>query len=58
MLSSGKKGQVVDVNPENPRFPIVQIFGELNPDGKNKTQETSPDGLLIVRPLTREEIGN
>ncbi|MDR3248882.1 MAG: HD-GYP domain-containing protein [Treponema sp.] len=57
LLSSGKKGQVVDVNPENPRFPIVQIFGELNPDGKNKTQETAQDGLRIVRPLTREEIG-
>ncbi|MDR2746707.1 MAG: HD-GYP domain-containing protein [Treponema sp.] len=58
LLSSGKKGQVVDVNPENPRFPVVQIFGELNPDGKNKTQETMPEGLHIVRPLTREEIGS
>jgi HD-GYP domain-containing protein (c-di-GMP phosphodiesterase class II) len=56
LLSDGKKGQVVDINPENPRFPIVQIFGELNPDGKNKTKETSPEGLQIVRPLTREEI--
>lgn len=58
MLSSGKKGQVVDINPENPRYPVVQVFGELTPDGKNKTLETSPDGLSIVRPLTREEIGN
>jgi HD-GYP domain-containing protein (c-di-GMP phosphodiesterase class II) len=58
LLSSGKKGQVVDVNPENPRFPVVQIFGELNPDGKNKIQETTPEGLHIVRPLTREEIGS
>ncbi|MDR2135728.1 MAG: HD-GYP domain-containing protein [Treponema sp.] len=58
LLSSGKKGQVVDVNPENPRFPIVQIFGELNPDGKTRTQETSLDGLRILRPLTREEIGD
>jgi HD-GYP domain-containing protein (c-di-GMP phosphodiesterase class II) len=58
LLSSGKKGQVVDVNPENPRFPIVQIFGELCPDGKNKIQETSPEGLRILRPLTREEIGS
>jgi HD-GYP domain-containing protein (c-di-GMP phosphodiesterase class II) len=55
LLSSGKKGQVVDVNPENPRFPVVQIFGELNPDGKNKIVETSHDGIYIVRPLTREE---
>ncbi|MDR0585042.1 MAG: HD-GYP domain-containing protein [Treponema sp.] len=56
LLSSGKKGQVVDVNPENPRYPVVQIFGELNPDGKNKTLQTFPGGLTIVRPLTRQEI--
>ena len=57
LLSSGRKGQVVDVSPENPRFPIVQVFGELTPDGKNKVLETSQDGISIVRPLTREEIG-
>ena len=56
LLSSGRKGQVVDVNPENPRFPIVQVFGELTPDGKNKILETSQDGISIVRPLTREEM--
>jgi HD-GYP domain-containing protein (c-di-GMP phosphodiesterase class II) len=56
LLSSGRKGQVVDVNPENPRFPVVQIFGELNPDGKNKVVETSQNGIYIVRPLKREEM--
>jgi len=56
LLSSGRKGQVVDVNPENPRFPFVQVFGELTPDGKNKILETSPEGITIVRPLTREEM--
>jgi len=58
LLSSGKKGQVVDVNPENPRYPIVQIFGELTPDGKNKTIQTKQGGIIITRPLAREEIGN
>jgi HD-GYP domain-containing protein (c-di-GMP phosphodiesterase class II) len=57
LLSSGRKGQVVDVNPENPRFPIVQVFGELTPDGKNKVIETSQNGISIARPLTKEEIG-
>jgi len=56
LLSSGKKGQVVDANPEKPRFPIVQVLGELNPDGKNKVVETSQDGVYIVRPLTRDEM--
>jgi HD-GYP domain-containing protein (c-di-GMP phosphodiesterase class II) len=57
LLSSGQKGQVVDVNPANPRFPIVQIFGELTVDGRNRTIGTSLSGISIVRPLTREEIG-
>jgi HD-GYP domain-containing protein (c-di-GMP phosphodiesterase class II) len=56
LLSNGKKGQVIDVNTDNPRFPIVQIFGDLTPDGKNKTIETSRDGIYIIRPLQREEL--
>jgi len=56
LLSNGKKGQVVDVNPETPKFPLVQVFGELNPDGKNKILETSQDGVFIARPLQKEEI--
>ena len=58
LLSSGRKGQVVDINPENPRFPIVQVFGELTPDGKNKVLETSQNGIYIVRPLNRDETGS
>ena len=56
LLSNGKKGQVVDVNPENPRFPIVQVFGDLTPDGKIKTMQTAANALTIVRPLNRSEI--
>ncbi|MDR0302552.1 MAG: HD-GYP domain-containing protein, partial [Treponema sp.] len=43
LLSNGKKGQVVDVNPENPKFPIVEILGEVTPDGRNKTVQTAPN---------------
>ena len=57
LLSDETRGQVIDVNPENPRYPIVQIFGEQSPDGKNKTIQTSQEGTFIVRPLTQEEIG-
>ncbi|MCL2801236.1 MAG: HD-GYP domain-containing protein [Treponema sp.] len=56
LLSNDKKGQVVDVNPENPRFPIVQIFGEFTADGKIKMVQTAPNVLSIVRPLNRTEI--
>jgi len=47
---------VVDVNPENPRYPIVEVFGELTPNGKNKIMGTSADTFYIIRPLTPEEI--
>jgi HD-GYP domain-containing protein (c-di-GMP phosphodiesterase class II) len=56
LLSNGKKGQVVDINPENPRFPVVQILGELSPDGRCKTLQTSSYEVSVVRPLLREEI--
>jgi len=56
LLSNGKKGQVIDVNPENPRFPVVQVFGEFTPDGKIKMMQTAPNVLTIVRPLNRSEI--
>jgi len=56
LLSNGKKGQVVDVNPENPRFPIVQVFGEYTPDGRIKTVQTAQEALSIARPLSRMEI--
>jgi len=56
LLSNGRKAQVVDVNPENPKFPKVQVFGELTPDGKNKVIDTSQDGIHIDRPLRKEEI--
>jgi len=56
LLSNGKKAQVVDVNPETPRFPIVQVFGDVTPDGKIKTVQTAANVLTIVRPLNRSEI--
>jgi HD-GYP domain-containing protein (c-di-GMP phosphodiesterase class II) len=57
LLSNGKKGQVVDVAPENPRYPLVQVLGVLTPEGKAKIQETSQSGVHIVRPLVRDELG-
>ncbi len=55
LLSNNKIGQVIDVNPENPKYPIVQLVGETKPDGTKKTVETSEYGLRIIRPLTKEE---
>jgi HD-GYP domain-containing protein (c-di-GMP phosphodiesterase class II) len=52
LLSNGKHAQVVDIDQENPRFPIVEIFGKKSPKGITKTS----DELSIVRPLTSKEI--
>jgi len=56
LLSNDKKGQVVDINPENPRYPIVEVIGDLTPNGKNKIMKTSADTFYIVRPLTKDEV--
>jgi HD-GYP domain-containing protein (c-di-GMP phosphodiesterase class II) len=58
VLSNRKKAQVVDVNPNDPRFPIVQVLDEQTPDGKNKILETSRNGTWIERPLDKEEMHN
>ncbi|MDR0645140.1 MAG: HD-GYP domain-containing protein [Treponema sp.] len=57
LLSNGKKAQVIDVNPENPFYPIVQVFGVFTVTGENIVIETSKKDIYIVRPLTKSEIG-
>jgi len=54
LLSNGKRGQVVDIDKENPRFPIVEIFGKQLPREISKTSAE----FSIVRPLTGEEVEN
>lgn len=51
LLSNNQKALVIDSNPVNPRFPIVQLMEVTGADGKNPIVETSPLGLNIVRPL-------
>ncbi len=58
LLTNGKPAQVVDVNPENPRFPVVQIVGMRTPDGKDLIAHTAETGVRILRPMTQEEIQN
>ena len=57
LLSNDLKAQVIDVDPEDPRYPIVQISGEQMPGGMNRIIATSQDGIYISRPLSKEEIG-
>jgi HD-GYP domain-containing protein (c-di-GMP phosphodiesterase class II) len=54
-LSNGIKGQVVDVNPADPRFPVVQILDEKNADNQNRIIRTSQMGIQIQFPLPDPE---
>lgn len=56
LLTSGKPALVVDVNPENPRYPVVQVIGLRSPDGKELLVRTAETGVRVLRPLSKEEI--
>jgi HD-GYP domain-containing protein (c-di-GMP phosphodiesterase class II) len=56
LLTSGKRAVVVDVNPDNPRYPIVQVLGARSPDGKELVVRTSETSVRVLRPLSREEL--
>ncbi len=55
LLSNNKIAQVVDVNPENPKYPVVQLVGEVKADGTPKVIETGEYSVQVSRPLTKEE---
>ena len=54
-LSNGKIAQVTDVNPNDPKNPILQIFGETLPDGSPKTVQSDSLSNKIVRVLNKAE---
>ena len=54
-LSNGKNAQVIDVNPNDPKNPIVQVIGEKNEDGSPITISTDEKNIKIVRVMNKEE---
>jgi HD-GYP domain-containing protein (c-di-GMP phosphodiesterase class II) len=54
-LSDGKVGLVTDVNPENPKNPIVQLLTDRTPDGSPKIVVTDEITHKVSRILTPEE---
>ncbi len=54
-LSDGRIAQVTDVNPENPKNPIVQILNEKDANGEPKTVPTNDTTLRIVRVLNKQQ---
>jgi len=55
LLTNGKSGQVIDVNPDNPRYPVVLVLGSRTPDGKETIIQTAEQGVRILRPMTHQE---
>jgi HD-GYP domain-containing protein (c-di-GMP phosphodiesterase class II) len=58
LLTNGKRALVIDVNSDNPRYPVVQVIGQRTPDGKEIIVKTSEIGVRVLRPLTRNEIAD
>src|SRR5574344_2183921 len=54
-LSNGRIAQVTDVNPGNPKNPVVQVVGETEKDGSPKTVQTNDTDLRIVRVMNKQE---
>jgi HD-GYP domain-containing protein (c-di-GMP phosphodiesterase class II) len=55
LLSNSKLGQVIDVNPDNPRYPVVLVLGSKTPDGKETIVQTAETGVRILKPVRRED---
>ncbi|PKL08514.1 MAG: HD-GYP domain-containing protein [Spirochaetae bacterium HGW-Spirochaetae-7] len=55
LLANSKLGQVIDVNPNNPRYPVVLVLGSKTPDGKETIVQTTETGIRILKPVRRED---
>ena len=55
-LSNGEIAQVFDVNPDNPKNPIVELIGEKDADGSPKILQTNDADIKIMRPLNKQEL--
>ncbi|MCR5289467.1 MAG: HD-GYP domain-containing protein [Treponema sp.] len=56
LLKNGKIGQVVDVNANMPKNPIVEIPGERDEKGMICKFQTNDGDLAVVRALTKKEV--
>jgi HD-GYP domain-containing protein (c-di-GMP phosphodiesterase class II) len=55
LLTNSRIGQVIDVNPDKPSYPVVLILGSRTPDGKETIVQTSETGIRILKPVRRED---
>lgn len=55
LLTNSRVAQVIDVNPDNPRYPVVLVLGSRTPDGKETIIQTSETGVRILKPVRRQD---
>lgn len=55
-LSNGKIAKVIDINPTDPRLPLVEIYKETGPSGDPITVQTKANEITVKRQLTKEEL--
>ena len=54
-LSNNTVAQVIDTNPDDPRFPVVRILGQSSKESAVQAIRTAMDGIRIMRPARKEE---
>ena len=55
-LTNNKFAQVIDVNPGDPRYPVVLVLNAKTPDGKDLVIRTSESGVRIMKAIRMEEL--
>ena len=57
-LSDGKIGVSVDVNPLDPKNPVIELINETDENGNPKTVQPGGRDLSITRALTESELND
>ncbi len=56
ILSDNSVGQVIDVDPKDPRFPIVRAIQKKEDSAEPKLIKTSSKGITVTRPAHKKEV--
>ena len=55
-LSNGRIAQVTDVNPKDPRNPIVQCINEITGNLEPQSVTTDNNEMKVIRVLNKQEV--
>ncbi len=54
VMSDGTIAHIIDVNPDNPKLPIVEILGKTDSAGNRITYPINQSGPQVIRILTKD----